>query len=217
MQASKLWPNRDCTPNLETVFADVSCTGTDGVNPWTAPFATMSVSRINGFINKYKVPVSGSSYGVGFNMWDAGQHPKIMRAIKIVVARLSQVKRKTFGISVGKPKRLKTPVEPDAQDPILKQIIAVCNDHGIEANLHNHTYEVKKGMHDLEGTIKRIPGIRLGPDLTGSCGRASTRLILSILMENRLFTSTSATNMRRATGQNTWDRGLPILVILPKH
>jgi len=64
-------------------------------------------------------------------MWDAGQHPKIMGDIKIVVPRLSQVKGKTFGISVGEAKRLKTRVEPDAQATILKQIIAVCNDHGI--------------------------------------------------------------------------------------
>jgi len=91
----------------------------------------MSVNRINGFINKCKVPVSGASYGVGFTMRDAGQHPKIMGDIKIVVPRLSQVKGKTFGISVGEAKRLKTRVEPDAQATILKQIIAVCNDHGI--------------------------------------------------------------------------------------
>gem|GEM_PF-6234815 len=33
LQASKLWPNWDCTPNLETVFADVSYAGIDGVKP----------------------------------------------------------------------------------------------------------------------------------------------------------------------------------------
>ncbi|HVG14660.1 MAG TPA: TIM barrel protein [Chitinophagaceae bacterium] len=53
----------------------------------------------------------------------------------------------------------------DAQADILKKILVVCNDNGIEANLHNHTYEVTNNLHDLKGTIARIPGIRLGPDL----------------------------------------------------
>jgi len=32
-------------------------------------------------------------------------------------------------------------------------------------NLHNHTYEVENGLHDLKGTLARIPGVKLGPDL----------------------------------------------------
>ena len=32
-------------------------------------------------------------------------------------------------------------------------------------NLHNHTYEVENGEHDLKGTLKRIPDVKLGPDL----------------------------------------------------
>lgn len=164
--ASKFPPNWDCTPNLEAVFADFNYAGMDGVELMESTLRyDDAVSRINGFINKYKVPVSGSSYGVGFNMWDASQHTKIMDDIKIVVPRLSQVKGKTFGISVGEAKRLKTPAELDAQATIVKQIIAVCDEHGIEANLHNHTYEVENGMHDLKGTMERIPGIKLGPDV----------------------------------------------------
>ncbi|MEO7767196.1 MAG: sugar phosphate isomerase/epimerase, partial [Ferruginibacter sp.] len=164
--ASKFPPNWDCTPNLETVFADFSYAGIDGVELMESTLRyDDSVSRINGFIKKHKVLVSGSSYGVGFNMWDASQHPKIIEDIKIVVPRLSHVKGKTFGISVGEAKRLKTPAELDAQATILKQIFAICDDHGIEANLHNHTYEVENGMHDLKGTMERIPGIKLGPDL----------------------------------------------------
>lgn len=30
---------------------------------------------------------------------------------------------------------------------------------------HNHTYEVENGMYDLRGTLKRIPDVKLGPDL----------------------------------------------------
>ncbi len=164
--ASKFPPNWDCTPNLETVFADFSYAGMDGVELMENTLRyDDSVKRINGFINKYNVPVVGSSYGVGFNMSDVNQHTKIMEDIKIVVPRLSQVKGKIFGISVGEAKQLKTPAELDAQASILKKILAVCDNHGIEANLHNHTYEVENGMHDLKGTMERIPGIKLGPDV----------------------------------------------------
>ena len=32
-------------------------------------------------------------------------------------------------------------------------------------NLHNHTYEVQDNLHDLKGTLARIPDVKLGPDL----------------------------------------------------
>jgi sugar phosphate isomerase/epimerase len=48
---------------------------------------------------------------------------------------------------------------------VLKEIFAMCDAHGIVANLHNHTYEVQNGMHDLKGTLARLPDARLGPDL----------------------------------------------------
>lgn len=164
--ASKFPPHWDCTPNLETVFSDLSYAGIDGVELMESTLRyDDSVTRINGFIKKHNLPVSGSSYGVGFNMWDVNQHQKILDDIKIVVPRLSQVGGKTFGISVGDARRLKTEKELDAQADVLKKILVVCNDNGIEANLHNHTYEVTNGMHDLKGTLARIPTIKLGPDL----------------------------------------------------
>jgi sugar phosphate isomerase/epimerase len=35
----------------------------------------------------------------------------------------------------------------------------------VVANLHNHTYEVENDLHDLKGTLERLPGTPLGPDL----------------------------------------------------
>ena len=32
-------------------------------------------------------------------------------------------------------------------------------------NLHNHNYEVENDMHDLKGTLARLPHTKLGPDL----------------------------------------------------
>jgi len=35
----------------------------------------------------------------------------------------------------------------------------------VVVNLHNHTYEVQNEMHDLRGTLARLPDVKLGPDL----------------------------------------------------
>jgi sugar phosphate isomerase/epimerase len=98
-------------------------------------------------------------------MWDVNHHARIFEDVKIVLPRLQQVNGKRLGISVGDARRAKTEGELDAQANILKKILVVCKDHGIEANLHNHTYEVANNLHDLKGTLARIPDIKLGPDL----------------------------------------------------
>lgn len=162
--ASKFPPDWDCTPNLETVFSDMSYAGIDGVELMENTLRhNDSVTRINGYAKKYNLAVSGTSYNG--QMWDINEHNKILDDLKIVLPRLRQVKGKTFGISVGDAKRLKTETELDNQASLLKKILFICSDNGVEANLHNHTYEVANGMHDLKGTLARIPGIKLGPDL----------------------------------------------------
>ncbi len=164
--ASKFPPNWDVTPNLEAVFADFSYAGIDGVELMESTLRyDDSVSRINDFIKKYNLPVAGTSYGVGMNMWDVNDHQKILDDLKLVLPRLRQVNGKRLGISVGETKRIKTEQQLDAQADILKKAMVLCSDNGIEANLHNHTYEVSNNMHDLKGTLARIPNIKLGPDL----------------------------------------------------
>jgi len=164
--ASKFPPNWDCTPNLETVFSDFKYAGIEGVEIMESTLRyDDSVKRIKGFISKYGVPVSGSSYGIGFNMWDKNQQSKILDDVKLVIPRLAKVRGKTFGISVGEAKRKKSETELDDQAIILKQVLAICKDNGIVANLHNHVYEVDNDMHDLKGTLARVPEIKLGPDL----------------------------------------------------
>ena len=164
--ASKFPPNWDCTPILETVFSDLSYAGISGLELMEGQLRhNDSVERINGLIKKHQLPVSGSSYGVGFNMWDKSQHKAIMEDIKIVVPRLGEVGGKTFGISVGGKDGIKTEAELDAQADLLKKIRVICEDNGIVANLHNHTYEVENNMHDLKGSLARIPDFKLGPDL----------------------------------------------------
>ena len=160
--ASKYPPNWDCTPNLETVFSDMSYAGIDGVELMDNILRhDDAVANLNRLIKKYNFRVSGTSYGVGINMSDINQHKNILDDVRVIVPRLQQVNGKTFGISVGDAKHIKTESELDAQADLLKQILSICDDNGIQANLHNHTYEVGNGMHDLKGTLARIPGIKL--------------------------------------------------------
>jgi len=165
--ASKFPPNWDCTPVLDTVFFDLSYAGIQGLELMEGQLRyDDSVERLNTLIDKYKLPVSGSSYGVGFSMWDFTQHKTILEDIKTIIPRLGKIGGKTFGISVGSKKDgLKTEADLDAQADILKKISVICEENGIEANLHNHIYEVENDMHDLKGTLARIPDFKLGPNL----------------------------------------------------
>ncbi len=164
--ASKFPPNWDCTPNIEAVFSDLSYAGIQGVELMEANLRhDNSVETLKTLVEKYNLKVSGSSYGVGRNMWNKSEHNEILEDVKLVINRLAPLNAKTFGISVGHPNRLKTEQELDDQADILQKIRNVCDDYGIEANLHNHTYEVENDMHDLKGTLARIPDYKLGPDL----------------------------------------------------
>lgn len=165
--ASKFPPNWDCTPVLDTIFSDLSYAGIQGLELMEGQLRHEdSVERLNGLIDTYNLPVSGSSYGVGFNMWKHDEHKAILKDINLVVPRLGEVGGKTFGISVGnKSEGLKTEAELDAQADILKKIRHICDDNGIVANLHNHTYEVENNLHDFKGTLARIPDFKLGPDI----------------------------------------------------
>ncbi len=165
--ASNFPPNWDCTPILENVFADFQYAGLYGVELMEGQLRHEdAVERIKGYIKKYGVKVSGSSYGVGFGMWDIKQHKAILDDLSVVLPRLSALGGKTFGISVGHKKEgLKTASELDAQAELLLKVRQQCDEQGIEANLHNHTYEVENDMHDLKATLERIPDMALGPDV----------------------------------------------------
>ena len=164
--ASKYPPDWDATPALETIFSDLSYAGIQGLELMESILRhDDAVSRLKELIQQYGVPVSGSSYGVGFNMWDKAQHEAIWSDIQIVIPRLAAVGGETFGISVGGKEGLKTEEELDDQAKLLLKIREFCGQHNVEANLHNHTYEVENDLHDLKGTLKRIPDFKLGPDL----------------------------------------------------
>lgn len=162
--ASKYPPDWDCTPILETVFSDFKYAGIEGVELMEVLLRRDdAVARLKEFIDKYNVPVTGTSY-YG-DMWNKNEHQRILEDVDLVTERLHEAGGSMLGITVGDAHHVKTEDELDAQAELLKDIIKVCAKNSIEPNLHNHTFEVTNGLHDLKGTLKRMPDIKLGPDL----------------------------------------------------
>lgn len=157
-------PGYDITPVLPQIFADMQYAGIEGIELMhTALRPGDSVERIGELAQKHKLPVIGTSFSGA--MWDRTQHAAVLEDAQIVVERLGKLGGKTLGISVGAAKGKKTPEQLDAQAELLRKVFAVCDHNGVTPNLHNHTYEVVDNLHDLRGTLARIPDANLGPDL----------------------------------------------------
>ena len=157
-------PNNDIYPVLDQIFADMSYAGLDGIELMhTALRYPDAVERIAALSNEHNLPVIGTSFGGA--MWDRAQHEAVFGEARIVVPRLAELGGRTLGTSVGKAPQTKTAAQLDAQAELLRRIMNLCHDNGVELNLHNHTYEVEDHMHDLSGTLARIPEAKLGPDL----------------------------------------------------
>jgi sugar phosphate isomerase/epimerase len=157
-------PSYDIYPILDQIFADMSYAGLDGIELMhTALRPADAFERIRELSRKYALPVIGTSFGG--EMWDRARHEAIFEEARLVVAQLAALGGRTLGTSVGKAPQPKTPEQLDAQAELLRGLMALCRRHGVVLNLHNHTYEVENGMHDLKGTLARIPDMKLGPDL----------------------------------------------------
>lgn len=162
--ASRYPPDWDCTPILDQVFSDLKYAGYDGVEVMEVILRHEgSVERLKRLIDQYQLPVRGTSY-YG-DLWNASEHSRIWQDINAVLDKLQQVGGNMIGMTVGDARRMKTEAELDAQADLLKKILARCKDKGILLHLHNHTFEVADHLHDLKGTLARIPDIKLGPDL----------------------------------------------------
>lgn len=162
--ASKFPPDWDSTPILEQVFKDFKYAGLEGLEMMESNLRHDDVvARIGELIEKYELPVTGSSY-YG-DMWDSSQHRHIIEDVEIVLERLHKLGGSTFGTTVGDAGHIKTEAELDAQARLLKKIIKICDKNDIQPNLHNHTFEIENDLHDLKGTMERVPEIKLGPDL----------------------------------------------------
>jgi len=155
---------RDVYPILEDIFSDISYAGYEGVELMGGTLLhDGAVERIGELSQKYSLPVIGASFGG--NMWDRSEHHDILETARRVISNLAEVGGRTLGTSVGSARGKKTEEQLDAQADLLRRIIAICEQNGVVLNLHNHTYEVQDGEHDLNGTLARIPDVKLGPDL----------------------------------------------------
>ena len=157
-------PHHDITPILDGIFADMKYAGMDGIELMhTALRPDDAVDRIGQLAEKHDLPVIGTSFGG--NMWDRKQHAEVFEDAEKVITRLAALGGTTFGTSVGSARHKKTEDELDAQADLLKRMIALAKSNNVQLNLHNHKYEVENDLHDLRGTLKRIPDAKLGPDL----------------------------------------------------
>jgi sugar phosphate isomerase/epimerase len=158
-------PEYDVSPVLEQIFSDMAYAGFDAVETMEQPLRSDLYTRqIGELIEEYEIGLIGTSYGA--QMWDKSKHQEIYEDVDLVMSNLQSLGGRTFGTSVGEPRgRIKTEEELDAQALLLKRLIKLGAEKDIVLNLHNHTSEVSHGMHDLGGTLKRIPDVKLGPDL----------------------------------------------------
>lgn len=158
-------PQYDVSPVLSQIFSDMSYAGFDGIETMDTPLrSTTYTKQIKELIDQYKIDLIGTSYGGA--MWNKDKHNEILEEVDLILTNMSSVGGRTFGVTVGEPEgRHKTEEEFDNQAYILKKIILLGEEKGIVLNLHNHIPEVENNMFDLRGTLKRIPDIKLGPDL----------------------------------------------------
>jgi sugar phosphate isomerase/epimerase len=162
--ASKYPPDWDCTPILDTVWSDFKYAGMSGVEVMEIILRHPDAEqRFADLIGKYGIPLTGTSYYA--DMWNKDKKQEILDDVNLVVGKLGKLGASTFGITVGNAGHVKTENELDAQADLLKEIFKVCYANKIQPNLHNHTFEVDNGMHDLRGTLARIPDANLGPDM----------------------------------------------------
>jgi sugar phosphate isomerase/epimerase len=166
-------PNNDITPVLPQIFADMSWAGIEAIELMhTALAPDDAVDRIGELSHRHNLPVIGMSYAA--DMWKREDHDAILDQASVLIPRLAKLGGRLMGTSVGTggkpccvlaPGKLKTHEMLDAQAEILKKLMALCAANRVVLNLHNHVYEVENDEQDLGGTLARIPGIKLGPDI----------------------------------------------------
>jgi sugar phosphate isomerase/epimerase len=158
-------PGYDITPILSTIFADFKAAGLDGIELMHNVLLTEStVDYIADLSRTHGLPVIGTSFGG--NMWDAAKHEEITQQAETVLAALKRLGGKTFGVSTGgSPEGKKTDEQLDTQCRLLRRLIDLAKGHGVTLNQHNHTYEALYGEHEVTENLKRLPDLKLGPDL----------------------------------------------------
>ena len=158
-------PDYDIRPVLQDIFADLKAGGFDGVELMhTALQTEEDLDRAAELSANYELPVIGASFGG--SMSDRQAHAELLEHAEFLLPGLEGLGGHLLGVSTG-PKRggRKSAQQLDAQADVLTHLIELGADHGVTINLHNHTYELEDGEYELTENLKRIPEIKLGPDL----------------------------------------------------
>ncbi len=158
-------PGYDIRPVLEDIFADLKAGGFEGVELMhTALQSEQDLQRAAELAASYELPVIGASFGGA--MWDRQAHDQLAEHAGFLLPALERLGGHLLGVSTGKsPDGKKTAQQLEAQAELLTHLLELGADYGVTINLHNHTYEVEDGQYELTENIKRLPGIKLGPDL----------------------------------------------------
>jgi sugar phosphate isomerase/epimerase len=157
-------PKNDIYGILDQIFPDMAAAGLDFIELMhTALEPAEAVDRIGDLSARHNLPVIGTSWSA--EMWKRAEHERIYEYADRMIGRLSKLGATVIGASVGNAGHVKTEEELDAQAEILRRVTFRAAAYGITLNLHNHTYEVENGEHDLKGTLARAPDAKLGPDL----------------------------------------------------
>ena len=157
-------PEYDIFGILGDIFADMRAAGLDGIELMhTTLRHDAAVDSIRALSEQHSLPVIGTSFGGNF--WKSDGQREVIEDAKLIVPRLAEVGGYTLGTSVGSAGQPKTPEQLDVQAETLREVMAICEANSVVLNLHNHTYEVENDLHDLRGTLERVPDAKLGPDL----------------------------------------------------
>jgi sugar phosphate isomerase/epimerase len=157
-------PDRNPAPEIASILRDLRGSGVDGVEVMNQViFTDESFRKLPELSKETELPITGSSWNA--NTWKAEEHDQILKDGRLLVDRLASLKARNLGMSVGNAGRRKTESEFDAQAAVLRKLIRMASDNGVQLNLHNHVYEVADGEYDLGNTLKRVPEAKLGPDI----------------------------------------------------
>jgi sugar phosphate isomerase/epimerase len=205
-------PGYDPTPALPQAFEDLKWAGLDAVELMERALRHAdAVERIGELSWKHRLPVIGTSYEGP--MWNREKHAEIFDDASMVIERVAKLGGRTLGTSVGDAGHKKTAAELDAQGEMIRRLTAGAAQHGVVLNLHNHIYEVRDDEYDLRGTLARVPGAKLGPDLDWLTGtgvdpadflRRYNRQIVYMHLRDRKLAGT----MGSWTGRGVWTEAL---------
>ncbi len=156
--------DRDLYGAAEQIFSDLGRAGYDGIELMHTMLEPLGAEQeMLDYSAAHDLPVIGSSFGAA--MWDAEKTDDILEHAERLCSQLETLGAHQLAISTGSSGEPKTDEQLDTQADVVREIMALCEQHGLQLNVHNHTYEMDWDMREFKGMLERIPEMKLGPDL----------------------------------------------------